>query len=388
MTYNINWADYPHFTEHHRGLVEALAKGLGDQALIDVLKCPPEQQLARLEQFHTFVLAQRERGSEKVQAQLEEAVAASAHAQSELQAQLREVVAASTLTQSELQTLASTNEALTDAVKSLSARPQKKVAVRMDAPKFDGSDGNRLVHWLLAVERCGVAQLIADDAQMVAYALSNLRGKASEWAYSSLLADDQVFDTWEAFKKKILAMYQPPNNEVLLQAKFFGARQGKRPLHQYVQEMRTLSASITVRPLAESVKVPAFMNGLRHGPARQALFRQMPATMEEAISRAFVEEQSFNSGVANPWQKQGGDQRPVPRGQSSGPTPMDLCGAADVICYNCGKRGHMKSRCYARAQAGPGGPGQRNAGAHGRGRGGRGRNGNGRAATPLNAGAQ
>lgn len=164
MTYEIKWADFPHFTEHHKGLVEALAKGLGDQALVDVLNSPPEQQIARLEQFHTFVLAQRVRGSEKVQAELQEVVAMSAK------------------TQSELQALAARNDALTDAVKTLSARPQKKVAVRLDAPKFDGTDGSRLVHWLLAVERSGAAQLIADEAQMVAYALSNLRGKASEWA--------------------------------------------------------------------------------------------------------------------------------------------------------------------------------------------------------------
>jgi hypothetical protein len=50
----------------------------------------------------------------------------------------------------------------------------------MDAPKFDGSDGNKLVHWLLAVERCARAQLIEDDDQLVAYGLSNMRGRASE----------------------------------------------------------------------------------------------------------------------------------------------------------------------------------------------------------------
>ena len=31
------------------------------------------------------------------------------------------------------------------------------------------------------------------------------------------------------------------------------------------------------------IKVPTFLNLLRHGPARQTLFRKMPSTMEEAI---------------------------------------------------------------------------------------------------------
>ena len=164
-------------------------------------------------------------------------------------------------------------------------------------------------------------------------------------------------------------MYQPPNNEVLLQGRFFASRQGKRTLHQYVQEMRMLSASITVQPLPESVKVPAFVNGLRPGPARQALFRQMPAAMEHAISIAFVEEQSFNTGLANPWQRQW--ERPAPRGQ--GTTPMDLS-SAEVVCYNCGKRGHIKARCTEppRQDRAPNGGGRGRGGRGGRGGGGRG----------------
>ena len=78
-------------------------------------------------------------------------------------------------------------------------------------------------------------------------------------------------------------MYQPPNNEVLLMARFFEARQAKRSLQEFVQEMRSLLASIYGEPIPESIKVATFMNGLRHGPSRQALFRKVPATMEEAI---------------------------------------------------------------------------------------------------------
>ena len=334
----LEWENFPHLTEHHRELAEHLAKGLGEQALADVLGRPPEQQKARLEQFEAFVLAQRAKTTERAQAQA--------------QAQSQEMAAFINKTREQLSIDVARNEALAKAVESLSSRPPKRVPIKMDAPKFDGSDGNTLVHWLLAVERCGVAQLIEDESQMVSYALSNLRGKASEWAYSTLLSDANAFPTWAIFNEKIRSMYQPPNNEVLLQARFFGARQGSRSLHQYVQEMRTLCASITVQPLPESVKVPAFMNGLRQGAARQALFRKIPATMEDAIAIAFVEEQSFNTG-----NKPGGD-RPTPK---PGPTPMDL-GSADVVCYNCGKRGHVKARCYAKPKTGAQGrsPNQRN----------------------------
>ena len=57
-------------------------------------------------------------------------------------------------------------------------------------------------------------------------------------------------------EEKIRIMYQPPNRAVLLQARFFGARQAKRSLQEYVQEMRSLSASITVGPIPKHIKVP------------------------------------------------------------------------------------------------------------------------------------
>ena len=90
-------------------------------------------------------------------------------------------------------------------------------------------------------------------------------------------------------------MYKPPNNEVLLQTRFFEARQAKCSLQEYVQEMRSLSASITVGPNPEHIKVPTFMNGLRHGLSRQDLFKKVPSTMEEAIRIALVD---YNSASA------------------------------------------------------------------------------------------
>ncbi|CAH0493053.1 unnamed protein product [Peronospora farinosa] len=115
-------------------------------------------------------------------------------------------------------------------------------------------------------------------------------------------------------------MYQPPNNEVLLKARFFGARQAKRSLQEFVQKMRSLSESINSEPKPERIKVATFMNELRHGPSRQALFRKVPATME-------------------------------PSTEKSDATPIGL-GNAHGVCYMRGKRGHMMARCYAKLAVG------------------------------------
>ena len=103
------------------------------------------------------------------------------------------------------------------------------------------------------------------------------------------------------FKKKIHALYQPPNNGVLLQARYFCSRQAQRSLQDYVQEMRSLSAYISVGLIPEHIKVLTFLNGLRHSPARHDRFRKVPSTMEEAIKIALVEEQSYNSASVMPW---------------------------------------------------------------------------------------
>ena len=89
----------------------------------------------------------------------------------------------------------------------LSARTHQPRPIRMDPPKFDGTAAHTIVHCLLAVKKCGVAQLIKDDSRMVSYAMSHLRGKASEWAYSALMADRKAFPSWAIFMEKLRAMY-------------------------------------------------------------------------------------------------------------------------------------------------------------------------------------
>ncbi|KAF1315298.1 Pol protein, partial [Globisporangium splendens] len=286
---SVDPAQFPHLSAEHRSVLTRMAQALGDQVALDVLSASPEQQIFRLEQFENFSNAQRLEGERSAQAQMQAAASLTAEmlrSAAESREALERVVSVVAGAATSLSSAASAPQ--TPA--SQTPRPR---AVKIDAPKFDGVDGDKLIHWLLAVERCAKAQLIDSNEQMVSYAISNLRGRASEWAFSTLLADECAFDTWDIFRARITAMYQPPNNEVLLQGRFFSLKQGKLSLERYIQEMRSLCAAITTSPLPESVKVPAFLNGLNSGPARQELYRRLPATMEDAIRIALVEQQSF-----------------------------------------------------------------------------------------------
>ena len=64
MSLNIDWAHFPHYSEHHREVAEHLAQGLGEKALARLLSSLSEQHVAQLEQFKTFVLGQRRVASE------------------------------------------------------------------------------------------------------------------------------------------------------------------------------------------------------------------------------------------------------------------------------------------------------------------------------------
>ena len=131
-----------------------MAQGLGEQALDRLLSSPPEQHVAQLEQFETFVLGQRRVASE-----------AQRHAAAE------SVIK----TQNELRREHARSEALNRTVEMLSARPHQPRPIQMDPPKDDETAAHKIIHWLLAEEKCNVAQLIEDDFLIVSYAMSYLR---------------------------------------------------------------------------------------------------------------------------------------------------------------------------------------------------------------------
>ena len=207
--------------------------------------------------------------------------------------------------------------------------------MKLDVPQYSGKESENLEHWFLAVETAATAQLLDDQAIIVAFAMSYLTGRAKEWAYSNRLLNRNAFPSWESFCLELRQTFQPPDNQFRNRARLLACKQGKRTLHEFVHELQSLRASLTAEAVPETMLVSIFLEGLRQGPARLQLFRDIPGTLDDAIRIAFMEEYSHRSAG---------------RGQTSGPSPMDINGLQRQSegrdnCHNCGKKGHWARDC-------------------------------------------
>ena len=115
--------------------------------------------------------------------------------------------------------------------------------------------------------------------------ISKLGGGAREWALTCNTSVDEAFPTWDLLKQQIYRV----------RSRSLSARQGKKELSDYVQELRTLIASLQLDPLPEMVLVTIFMEGLRTGVAQTEVFQVHPTSFEAAVDIALNAEFNFKA---------------------------------------------------------------------------------------------
>ncbi|POM75099.1 LOW QUALITY PROTEIN: Gag protein [Phytophthora palmivora] len=149
-------------------------------------------------------------------------------------------------------------------------KPAQPKPLRLKVNSYEGKEGENFHFWRLRV----------------AFAVSNLGGRAKAWAYTreATTPDCEALLSEPAFR--------PTNYEYRQRSRFLACKQGKRELHEYIQEMRVLAASLVGNPLPEHIKLTVLMDGLKVGPSRTQLFRVQANTMEKAIQIALQEEYS------------------------------------------------------------------------------------------------
>ena len=242
-------------------------------------------------------------------------------------------------------------------------------SLKLDTSQYKGEDSEAILRWFVEIETAMSARDITDPTRQVAYAMSRLAGRAKTWAYGKRLADPACFPTYDHFKRELRSAFEPPMTEFRTRTQFFNLSQGKRDILAYAQRARYLISCISEHPIDEHSQVVVFMKGLNEGPVRNELYRQFPATLEDAITLALQEDFSFKQSQYRSGFKPKAPKAPgKPPTPSTGPEPMDLSAVSTttrpsnsggrnkkpvdkstITCRRCWVKGHFPSECRAPA---------------------------------------
>jgi hypothetical protein len=166
----------------------------------------------------------------------------------------------------------------------LPARP-----VNLEVTKYGGSETKKLIHWIFQVQASADALLISDKVVRIHFAVSHLKDRAQNWAYSLLLSDVNYFATFATFIAQLKATFLPPNSDFRQRSKNLACTQGKRTIREFVHELRYLLASLADEScLPEVTRVTVFMNGLKPCAAHTQLFRTYPDRLKRPLQRRYL----------------------------------------------------------------------------------------------------
>ncbi|GMF48419.1 unnamed protein product [Phytophthora fragariaefolia] len=153
---------------------------LGEAAFAGFPNLSAEQQKARVERFDKFESSR----IAHVSAAAQEAARAAMRAEVQSAAQA-----------------SATNSA------SFAARPTTTKPVKMSIPTFDAKDSDSLVFWVREIEIALSAGQIYDARAQVAFALSNLGGRARAWTMARTTATPGYFTSWSFMEQELRSTF-------------------------------------------------------------------------------------------------------------------------------------------------------------------------------------
>ena len=234
-----------------------------------------------------------------------------------------------------------------------STRERRRETLKLEVSKYRGVEEDSLMRWFLEVDDAIKARHIEDEQMQVAFAKSNLTGRAKTWALNQQLQDPNVFGSLAVFKTMLSQTFEPPRAEFRTLTELLKIKQGKRDVHAYAQHIRYLASCMVANPMPEFALITIFLQGLSDGPVRNHLFRVELSSLEEAIATAVQEDFSVRQAHTSL-----ASYRPPRRVEAGGPEPMDLCrvesekprfpnNKRSQRCNRCQKLGHYAYECSA-----------------------------------------
>uniref|UniRef100_A0AAV1UYQ7 CCHC-type domain-containing protein n=1 Tax=Peronospora matthiolae TaxID=2874970 RepID=A0AAV1UYQ7_9STRA len=196
-----------------------------------------------------------------------------------------------------------------------SRRPE---TLKIDISKYRGVEGDSLLRWFVELDDAIRARRIDDGDMQVAFAQSNLAGRAKTWASGLKLHDPYPFGSLGVFKSRLRKTFEPPRAEFRARTELLKLKQGSCD-----------------------------------GPFKTHLFQLELDSLEQAISIA--EQKDFSLGQAC---ASSTSYRQPRRYDSGSPEPMELgyvesekARSTDYKkfqkCNRCQKTGHYAYECSA-----------------------------------------
>jgi hypothetical protein len=237
--------------------------------------------------------------------------------------------------------------------------------IKFRVSNYSGKDRENILRWFIELETAMVARLITVEEAKVGFAISQLNGRAKDWALGLKLADPFCFPDYTVFKQKLRDTFEPAQHELRARTDFLSLKQGNSNLHDYIQELRFLISCCVEVPIDPLTQITRFMMGLNSGPIRDEVYRNEYGTLDEAIRKALETEfrvkrshYDLNRGKNS---NRFTGQRSSSNSNSNGPTPMDIStinvsngNSGDTTnnrdksrdtCHNCGQMGHWSPDC-------------------------------------------
>jgi len=231
--------------------------------------------------------------------------------------------------------------------------------IKFRVSTYSGKDRENILRWFIELETAMAARLIEVEGAKVGFAISQLAGRAKDWALGLKLSDPHCFPDYSVFKQKLRATFEPTQHELRARTDFLSLKQANRTLHEYIQELRFLITCCVEVPIDRLTQITRFMMGLNSGPIRDEVYRHEYDTLDEAIRKALETEfrvkrshYDLNRGKNS---NRFAGSRSSPSSNSNEPTPMDISAInastgsnrdkSRDTCHNCGQMGHWSPDC-------------------------------------------